>query len=253
MIAKHGGLSVLGAAFALTAIVPAAAQDRAMSTAWFIQPTPVPEGERDLAGGEFVLKQRLLPMGLAELSAPLSLGKESLPVGSQLIEVKTDGARIYCQPRIARQKLLGHAQLCLVDGDSDGRFDGQFRTTSQTKGLLTIGGNRPKSPKAITPVAYAQVDPATLRDEYFVAIERRNFFNIYSLESFMIAFGRDGELERITAPVNFKSAEMPKDVEILGARFTALSEAAGKMKVRMHTAMPPQPFGVVKTTSYSFY
>ena len=93
--------------------------------------------------------------------------------------------------------------------------------------MLTIGGNRPKSPKAIAPTAYAQVDPATMRDEYFVAIERRNFFNIYSLESFMIAFGRDGELDRITAPVNFKSTDMPKDVEILGARFTALSEVAG--------------------------
>lgn len=253
MIAKPGVLPTLAAGLALAAGTPATAQDRTMSSVWLIQPTPAPEGERDLAGGEFVLKQRLLPTGLAELPASLSLGKETLPAGSQLIEVTTDGARVYCQPRIAKKKLLGHAQLCLVDSDSDGRFDGQFHTTSETKGLLTIGGNRPKSPKAIAPTAYAQVDPATMRDEYFVAIERRNFFNIYSLESFMIAFGRDGELDRITAPVNFKSTDMPKDVEILGARFTALSEVAGKMKIRVRAAMPKQPFGVVKTTSYSFY
>lgn len=232
---------------------PAAAQDRSMQTLWFIQEAPAPADERDLAGGDFVLKQRVLPSGLAELSIAATIGKVTLAAGTQLVEVKTQGARVYCEAGIAKQKLLGHAQLCLVDGDSDGRFDGQFRTTSQTKGLLTIGGNRPKNPKSVPPIAYAQVDPATMRERFFVGIERRNFFNIYSLESFMIAFGREGELDRITAPVNFKSTEMPKEVEILGARFTALSEANGKMRVRVSAAMPAQPFGIVKTTSYSFY
>jgi hypothetical protein len=237
-------------------VAPAAsAQRRDMQTIWFVQPAPVPNGELTLAGGDFVLKQRLLPMGLAELSSTIDdpIAKVSVAAGEQLVEVISPEVKIYCQARTAKQKLVGFSQVCLIDSDKDGRFDATFKTQSQTKGLLNIGGNRPKKPTPITPVAYTVVPPQTMKDHYFVAIERRNFFNIWSSESFTIAFGRQGELERITAPTSFKAKDMPKELNVLGARFTALSETAGKMKIRVHSAIPPQPFGVTKTVSYSFY
>lgn len=228
----------------------AGAQARDMQTLWTVQPADSPAGERSVGSGEFVLKQRLLPSGLAELE--VGLGSE-LAAGVQLVEVTTPGAKVYCHARVARQKLIGHAQLCLVDADMDGRFEGSFKTTSQTKGLLTIAGNRPKRPTAITPVAYRAVDPRQMKEEYFVAIERRNYFNIYSLESFMIAFGREGEMDRLTAPVQLKSADLPKELSVLGSRFTAIAERDGKMVVKVDAPMPPQPFGVVKTTTYRYY
>jgi hypothetical protein len=192
-----------------------------------------------------------LPTGLAETALDISAAAigVSIPAGTQLIQVQTDGAKIFCDSRFAKQKLIGHAQICLVDSDMDDRFDGYFKTTSQTKGLITIAGKRPKVPPALDPVPY----PATMREEYFVGIQRRNFFNIYNRETFTITFGHDDELERLTEPVQFKSSELPKELSILGAHFTAISEENGRMTVKVDSAIPPQPFGIVKTTTYDFY
>ena len=63
----------------------AQAQSRAMQSVWIVQPAAVPAGDRALASGEFVLKQRLLPTGLAELGADAVLGKATLPAGTQLV------------------------------------------------------------------------------------------------------------------------------------------------------------------------
>jgi hypothetical protein len=241
----------LAGAWLLFSATAASAESRAMHTIWMIQPAPAPTEERALASGEFVLKQRLLPSGLAEIEpAAGESAAADLPAGAQLIEVQTSGAKVFCSARVAKQKLIGHAQICLVDSDMDNRFEGMFRTSSATKGLVTISGSRPKRPKAIQPIPYRMVDPSQMEEEFYVAIERRNYFNIYSSESFMIAFGREGEWDRITAPIQFRSAELPKELTVLGARFTALSEAGGKMIVRVDAPMPPQPFGVLKTTTY---
>lgn len=241
-------------ALALLSAAPAGAQSRDLSTLWVIVPSAPPAGERTLAGGEFVLKQRLLPLGLAELAADATLGAATLPAGTQLIEAQTEGAKVFCASEVAKQKLIGAAfQPCLVDEDGDGDFEGWFSGVSQTKGLLTLAGRRPKKPKLLGETRYTVVPPTTMRDVYFVAIERRNFFNIYSRESFMIAFGHEGQIERLTTPASFKSAEMPKELTVMGARFTALREADGKMTVRVDRAMPAQPFGVVKTTTVRFY
>ena len=240
-------------AIAVLAASTAQAQSRSMQTIWMIQPGAGLEGERDLAAGDFVVKQRLLPMGLSELESDVVVKGVTLTAGTQLVEVQSPGAKVYCPATVAKQKLIGMAQLCLVDGDRDGRFEGWFKTQSQTKGLLTIGGSRPKTPTAIAPVAYREIEPVKMKDEYFVAIERRNYFNIYSRESFMIVFGRDGEVDRLTSPISFTSSEMPKDLTVLGARFTAISEADGKMRVKILSGMPVQPFGVIKTTTYSFH
>lgn len=247
--------SALAIAAVCALAAPTAAQDRSMASIWIVEPGPVPAGELTLAGGENVLKQRLLPTGLVELrqTSP-QLGAAALPAGTQLVEVQSPGSKIYCVPTVSKQKLIGASfQPCLIDSDAEGDFDGWFNALSQTKGLLTVAGNRPRKPKLIADTAYSVVDPATLRAACFVAIERRNFFNIYSLESFMIAFGCGDATDRITAPVNFKSAEMPKDVTILGAKFSALSETDGRMTITVHSTMPRQPFGVLKTTTYRFY
>jgi hypothetical protein len=221
---------------------------------WFVQPVPAPAGELVLASGDYVLKQRLLPSGLAELREASQVRGTPLAAGTQLVEVTSQAGAIFCMPAVPKQKLIGASfQPCLVDDDRDGDFDGWFNAISETKGLLTIAGKRPRKLKPLSATPYASVDPNTLRADCFVGSERRNFFNIYSLESFMIAFGCGPQADRLTAPVNFKSSEMPKEVSVLGARFTALGEAEGKMRVRVSEAMPYQPFGVVKTTTYRFY
>lgn len=214
-----------------------------------IVPIRTMPGERALAGGDFVLKQRLLPMGLAELAVPVTMGKSRFEAGTQFFKAKTDGVAVYCRPYVPDDALVG----CLLDRDSDGDFDEWFDVVSQTKGLPSVAQKYTKKRKPVSEVAYRKVPVTSMTDEYFVAIERRNYFNIYSRESFMIVFGREGATERLTDPVSFKSDEMPKQLTILGAVFTAVAERDGKMVVTVQRDMPLQPFSVVKTTSYRFY
>jgi hypothetical protein len=225
----------------------ATAQSKNLSSLWFVMPTSPPAGEQQLAGGEFVLKQRLLPSGLAELETLATVGKQVLPAGIQLVEAQAGGAKVFCVPDLANGTF---ATPCLIDADKDGAFDSWFKGVTQTKSMLMLTGRYPKEPKPIAAARYREVSPLKMRSDYFVAIERRNFFNIYSRESFMIAFGSEGRLERLTTPASFKSEEMPRELNVLGSRFTAISEHDGKMLVRVSQAMPLQPFVVSVTTTY---
>lgn len=249
--AARGALLGVVLACALIDLPVSAAEEpsRYITTPWIIAPGGALPGERALAGGDFVLKQRLLPMGLAELAAPVTMGKSRFEAGTQFFKAKTDGVAVYCRPYAPDNTLVG----CLLDRDSDGDFDEWFDVVSQTKGLPSVAQKYTKKRKPVSEAAYRQVPVTRMSDVYFVAIERRNYFNIYSRESFMIVFGRDGATERLTQPISFKSDEMPKQLTILGAVFTAVAERDGKMVVTVERDMPLQPFSVVKTTSYRFY
>ncbi|HET9638828.1 MAG TPA: hypothetical protein VFP12_06445 [Allosphingosinicella sp.] len=226
---------------------PAAAQSRRLVSFWVVEPAPHPVGIRHLGGKEEVLRQRLLPSGLAELARVWSdpeVGE--LPAGMQLVEASSDSGAVYCEGDIREGESGG--LLCFLDSDRDGRFESRFKAASSTPALAMFLGKMPKAPKPLAePLEYRVVSPATSRIPAFVAIERRNYFNIYSRETFMIVFGTGEEKKRITDPVSFKSADMPKEMNILGARFTALSETDGKMAIEVHSGMPAQPFAVMAT------
>ncbi|HEU0100456.1 MAG TPA: hypothetical protein VFQ67_16980 [Allosphingosinicella sp.] len=248
-------ISQVAAAVALSASLPlpaapAAAQSRRLISFWVIEPAPHPVGVRHLAGKDEVVRQRLLPSGLAELARVWSdpeVGE--LPAGMQLIEASSDSGAVYCEGDIRHADPRG--LLCFLDSDRDGRFDSRFKTASSTPALVMLSGKMPKAPKPLAePLDYRVVSPKTSRIPAFVAIERRNYFNIYSSETFMIVFGTGDEKKRITDPVHFKSADMPKEMNILGARFTALSEKDGKMAIEVHSGMPAQPFAVMSTVTY---
>ena len=228
-------------------VSPSVAQRAELSTTWWLEPSAPPPGIRHLAGKEHVLKQRLLPAGLAKLGRAVSKAEASfdLPAGTELIQVKGGTGPIFCDGQLQK------AQGCLLDSDSDRRFDSAFRTWSQTPALVMINGPMPtKLMTLASPIPYENLDPATSTLDAFVAIERRNWFNIYGLESFTILFGSSNKQERITDPVQFKSTELPKQLNILGSNFTVLSEKDGRMAVRVDVAMPRQPFRVTKTISF---
>lgn len=249
--AARGALAGVVLFFAAVASPVSAAEElsRYISTPWIIAPLNTIPGERALAGGDFVLKQRLLPTGLVELAVPVAMGSNSFEAGTQFFKAKTDGVAVYCRPYAPDSALVG----CLLDRDSDGDFDEWFDVVSQTKGLPSVAQKYTKKRKPVSEIAYRKIPVTSMTDTYFVAIERRNYFNIYSRESFMIVFGREGRTERLTQPVSFKSDEMPKQLTIMGAVFTAVAERDGKMVVTVQREMPMQPFSVVKTTSYSVY
>lgn len=222
-------------------------------TAWQIEPAAVPEAELDLAGGEFVLKQRLLPLGLARLEAALEEPalKLSLPAGTQLVAIGEPGKSAFCDATRYKKKANDTPFACLVDTDHDGKFDGYFKGLSYSGAIISLQGKQKiKKLKPLTPAAYREVAPTEFNQDLFVAIQRRNYFNIYGNESFMVVYGNAQHTEEITKPYTLKSAEMPKEMTLLGARFTALSETEGRMRVKVHSAMPAQPFSVYRTTTY---
>lgn len=247
-LAKFLAAVALSAA-ALLPAGPAAAQSRRLASSWAIEPAPPPAGIRHLAGKDELLRQRLLPSGLAELARVWSdpdVGE--LPAGMQLVEASSDAGAVYCEGDVREGDSEG--LLCFLDADRDGRFESRFEAASSTPALAMFTG-RMKAPRPLAePLEYRIVDPKTSRIPAFVAIERRNYFNIYARENFMIVFGTGDEKKRITDPVHFKAADMPKTLTILGARFTALGETGGKLAVEVHEGMPAQPFAVISTVTY---
>lgn len=254
LAALPGAMATLAAAGVASA--QAQSDSALLFAAWEIQPATAPTGSRDLAGGEFVLKQKLLPLGLAELPGRVDVPelKLSLAAGTQLIAVGSGQQPLFCDITRYAKKANASAIACFADLDTDGRFEGYFKGLSMTGAILSLDGRvKFKNLKPITPLPYTALPPARFSQDLFVGIQRRNYFNIYSRESFMLVYGNESHTEEITQPIQFKSSEMPKAMTVLGARFTAISETAGRMRIEVKEAIPRQPFGVIRTTTYRSY
>ncbi|MFK4792758.1 hypothetical protein [Sphingobium sp. ZW T5_29] len=239
------------AAAAAAVSVPAWAGDRALHHVWTIQEDPTLRGERTLAREDYVLKQRLLPTGLAALSSDLQ--EFGLTAGSQLVEVRSPGALVFCDPVPRAQKLVGHSQPCLVDADSDGRFEGLFLTSSVTKGILTVAGSRPKAPRAIGPIAYRRLEVVAFELQLFVGVQYRGNANAAGNHVFQINYGSDASIGSLTSRFVVGKATFPATRTAFGAQFDLLSQTPDGIQVRVSRTIPTQPFGVVKTTTYTIY
>lgn len=231
--------------------VPAWAGDRSLQTVWTIQEDASLLGERKIVREDYVLKQRLLPSGLAALAS--SVEEAGLVAGSQLIEVRSPGAVVFCDPAPRAQKLLGHAQPCVVDADNDGRFEGLFLTTSATKGILTIEGNRPKAPRAIMPIAYKRLDVAAFSIPLFVGVQYRGNANPAGNHVFQINYGSDASVGSLSERFVVGKANLPATRTPFGAEIGLLTGTPEGINVRVIRTIPAQLFGVMKTTTYRIY
>lgn len=242
-------------AFALTTASSADAGDRQMTTEWLVKEDTSLIGERDIKREDYVFKQQLLPTALVELVADQSpVLPGGLTNGAQLIEIKTANAIIYCDPNIRAQKAIGHAQPCLVDTDADGKFDGMFLTTSVTKGLLTVQGNRPKTPKVIAPLAYRKIPSESFAFKLFVGIQYRGNANPVGNHIFQINYGDDTKVGSLTERLVVAKKDIPgASRQWFGGAVTVVSETPTGVRVRVEKVLPSQSFGVVQTTTYRIY
>jgi len=244
--------ALIAALFVLSS--PAVAADRFFMTVWMIDDRDPLPGTRELRPGDFVFKQRLLPAGLAQLAPGVSSqGIPGLEDGTQLVELQSRDALVFCDPVIRPKKLVGHAQTCLVDADRDGRFEGLFLTSSVTKGILTIQGKRPKTAKAIAPIAYRRLDPTEFNEDLFVGLQYRGNANLVGNHVFEIRFGSAEEMGSLTRRLLHKKGDIPGSKEVMGGRFTILGSTPQGIDVRLDRPFPRQPFGVVQTTTYRVY
>lgn len=200
---------------------------------------------------DYILRQRLLPSGLAALSG--NVEEAGLVAGSQLIEIRSPDALVFCDPVPRAQKLVGHAQPCLVDADKDGRFEGLFLTSSATKGILTVQGSRPKTPRAIVPIAYRRLDVTAFGLPLFVGVQYRGNANPAGNHIFQINYGSDASVGSLTDRFVVGKTDLPATRMPFGAQFDLLAQSSGSIRVRVTKTIPAQPFAVVKTTTYRVY
>lgn len=222
-----------------------------MNTVWTILPTAERPVERVIGYDEWVLQQHLLPEGLFRLDGPAgATGRTPLfQAGAQLIEVRTEGATVACDAVVRRQKLIGASQHCLVDYEKDGRFDGIFAVDNISKGggLPTVQGVYPKKAKAITPVSYSRIDPADIKTRYFVGIRNAGKATLYDWQNFRLCYGSEAATDCLTSYHRTSASVFPATLSFLGASVTVLAREEGKVKVRVDSTMPSQPFGIVST------
>jgi hypothetical protein len=234
----------------------AIAQDRTMKTIWTIEASTSTPTAQKLKPRDYIFRQRLLPTAIAQIDGiALGVSIEGVTNETQLVEIQSAGAAVFCDPVVRAQKLIGHAQPCFIDGDNDGRFEGLFMTTSVTEGLLNIQGNRPKKPRAILPVTYKKLASDQFKRQLFFGIQYRGNANVLSNHVFEYNFGDLNTVEKdsITNRFIVKRNELPMKMDIMGGSFTLMSESADGIVVRIDKTLPSQPFGVLQTTTYRFY
>lgn len=236
-------------ALAVSGPVTAAEPSRAMVTLYDIQSDVRQEGERQVSSYGLIVKQLLYPRGLAELVEPVSVRPVDpvLPIGLRLIAVSSTAAAIRCTLTANARILFGNFHTCLVDSDRDGRFESYFTATNSVPGLVSITGRVPKKLKPLAmPVAYRDIDPALYDQKLIVAIQWWGGPNLWGYKQFKVVLGGVGDaVTDLAGPgVVVKPTEFPKNMEILGSKFTALSEKDGVLSVWVEKSMPSQPFAV---------
>jgi hypothetical protein len=229
-----------------------AGAQRGVMTVWNVEAVEARPEPFQIGPSDYVIRQRLLPMGLAELTGAAP-GLTGLTSGKQLIELQGGGAAIFCDPVVRAKKFFGHAQLCLMDEDGDGRFEAYFEAGSVTKGIVTIQGSRPKRPTALEAVAYRRIDPRQFAQQLFLGVQYRGNANVFGNFVFEIRYGSEGEMGSLTRRILHKKANVPGSTDVLGGRFSILEAVSGGIRVRIDAPLPPQPFGILQTTTYHIY
>lgn len=256
------------AAFSLPGVASAAPEtdDRRFTSVWIIAPAEALQtGSRIVGDNEFVLKQRLLPPSLIRLrsAAVDRSGEVVVPAGTQLYGLVTAGPPIYClvgtrDPSFLQEALLGggNRQICLTDLDRDGALDARFTVGNLVKGLPNISGKRPKTPRPIRPAAFDMLEPEHVEVDYFAGVRFDGFVGILKRRetpTFSIVFGTEQSNDRLTRDVRPEKGSDPWRVRVLGGEFTVLQQEKDRIHVDVQQTLPPQPFGVVQTTTIVTY
>ncbi|MDO9367287.1 MAG: hypothetical protein Q7T68_01840 [Sphingopyxis sp.] len=251
--------AILGLTLASTAATGAEAlQDRKYRTVWDIQAARPPAGTQTIAAGKPVLEQRLLPIGLAAADEDIlsDSGKVLAEKGTQFFQLRVAAGKTYCvanvpRPSAWRSVMLGggNLQLCLVDADADGIFDGHFNGGNPMKGVPFIEGKQPKSPKPLRSGRYSALPVENFTLNYTVRIVAETIQPATTGKPsirYRIDFGDEAVREKLSGAI----AGTLGDTGILGAGWTVLETTDGAMTIEISGTMPAQPFAAYQTRIY---
>lgn len=239
----------LFAAGAICAAAPALAGEK-LKTDWIVQAAPAPDGPVRAGPGDLILRQRVLPRGVAILRDLYteSGARWTVQPGTELFEAQGSAAAIYC-PLDNRSpsklvKILSvtpeNDHLCFIDRDRDGRFEMSFRTVNSYSDLPGVFGSIMPSDKRITPLRYDVVDPKSLSRETTVALRyaRRKGNRL----EFTVSYGWPERLTTVPGPrVSIKT--LPATFELLGGRFVVREVNGDAIVVDVLQTLPERAIG----------
>ena len=239
---------------ALCVSTSAAAQDVVrpyMATLWrIVPPASFDPTERVVSDKQLILKQKLLPSGLAVLTAAArhpESGAEA-EVGTQLFRVTSTSGTVYCAFKVERTDKAA-LSLCLIDKTGDGRFDQVFETAFHVATVPHVQDRAPKRILAID-VPYEVRPPEEVTGEYWVGVQYRQYFNIYGNRMLFTCFGNESGEECLSTFDKVKSkGTYPAERIILGARIVFVAPEGKSMRVRVDAPMAEQPFSVRSSVS----
>ena len=243
---------------ALVATPALAAKRETFATIWHVEPAPVPAAEQSVAPGALVLRQRLLPTGLAVLDEAWREGSTTIPAGTALIRA-TSATPVFCA--LAGKTGLLTALLsplpdktlrCFVDDDADGRFDRTVKANSNVATVPQPTGRLPDDRTPTIALRYSPRDPATFDGGYLVGVRYTGQAKIGTLRRFETVYGTEGHWGFFTGDNLFtkRDSDLPRAVSALGASFTVLGGDGKAVRVRVDQTIPAQPFAVAVTTMY---
>ncbi|HLL29359.1 MAG TPA: hypothetical protein VK403_00020 [Allosphingosinicella sp.] len=241
--------NVLLAAAAICATAPALAGEK-LKTDWIVQPIQTPDAPVRASPGDEILRQRVLPRGVAVLRDLYteSGARWTVQPGTELFEAQGSAAAIYCpldnRPPSSLVKILSvspsNDHLCFIDRDRDGCFEMSFRTVNSYSDLPGVFGSIMPSDKRITPLRYEVVDPTSLSRETTVTLRyaRRKGNRL----EFTVAYGWPERLTAVPGPrVSIKT--LPARFELLGGRFVVTEVNGNDIVVEVDRTMPEGPIG----------
>jgi hypothetical protein len=238
--------------------------ERYFVSIWHVEESDAPLGPLTVRDGDYVFRNRLLPSSLVRLTADAvdqESGELVAEAGTQLFGLSTRGAPIYCvagrREASALTRILlsaGNRQICFVDLDKDGRLDGHFSAGNAVRGVPNFSGHRPRNPKRLaTPASYRQLRPEEMETDYFVGVRYRGRALLNSRPVFTVTFGTLSSRESLTSGIRGPRELNARPVSAMGGEFVITGREGSTLQVDIRRKVPPQPFHVIQTVTYSFY
>jgi hypothetical protein len=216
--------------------------DQAYVSGWFIEPGPLTLPTEPLKGGETILKTVLFPYKSYAIDNKFEIdgAKDQLEVGTELIGFIAHRPTACTEKAVSRtagQALLlrgGTRHLCLIDSDSDGKFDKKFFVDNGGS-LFAHQALVPNDVIAIEPIAYHETDRKSSSVSGYLHLF---YYSHHSLvKEFSIGFsflrndGSDPMTNGVTA-YSFKDKEIPLSTKIFGGSYRVEQMIKGRILLR---------------------
>jgi hypothetical protein len=229
---------------------PTAAQSRPAyyTSVWQIDPGSLTDPAEPLKNGQLIFKTAVIPSRSYILQGNVSAanGQIMLPKGTALMGL--EGTRSFgCSLEAVKGTALtqltlkkARVHLCLVDMDSDQKFDHGFFVSSIAKYFLRQEGLVPQNAESITPVSFMPQDPKllpTTMQLYVFFDKNAGRFGSFNIASTVGPMWQDnGGWANVNEGYHyapFKREDFPTKTTVYGAELALDEVIDGRLKIRI--------------------